>query len=398
MRLTALQRHSKSQQKGLTLVELMIAMGLGLLLSAAAMQAFLLSSQTRRTEQALSQLQDSGRIGLQMIGDDIKRAANFGPATPVYNPNKSGGVSISDYINERMTVLAIDSSSDLSKDSIAKAIQGYSKPLSGAVTPTLPSNLTSIGTSARAGSDIITIFYAEPLSTTSLASNYSGNKFALNNTASSAAISLVSNPSGIKQNDIIMLSSLNSMHVIRVTNTPSSTGATTIEFGTTANNTGTASTFSYDADSTAIMRFHQATFYVAATTRTDANNNPIYALYRKLNGNAAEEILEGVEYLKAEYGERLSSGNLRFVTADNITLKQNNISIVRIGLLINDSNTVASENDTKSYTLPGVTTDASGTKSGVTIAATGSSTPIHDGGKKLRRAFISTYNINSRPW
>jgi len=373
---------TKHNQKGLTLVELMIAMGLGLLLSAAAMQVFVLSSQTRRTEQALSQLQDSGRIGLQMIGDDIKRAANFGPATPVYEPGKTGGVSISDYINERMTVLALDSGSDLSKQSIAKAVQGYSKPLSGAITPTLPANLTATGTAARTGSDIITIFYAEPLTTTSLASNYAGSSF-----ASNTALSIASNPAGIKQNDIIMLSSLNSMHVIRVTNTPATTGATTLEFGTTANNAGTASIFSYDADSTTIMRFHQATFYVAATTRTDANNKPIYALYRKLNGNAAEEILEGVEYLKAEYGERLKTGNVRFLSANNTTLDQKNISIVRIGLLINDSTIVTSENDSKSYTLPGATIDATGTTN-----------PVHDGGKKLRRAFISTYSINSRPW
>lgn len=62
---------------GFTLVELMIALVLGLLISAAALQIFYTSSVNSRRQEASSQIQDNATFGLSQIQKHIRRA-NYG--------------------------------------------------------------------------------------------------------------------------------------------------------------------------------------------------------------------------------------------------------------------------------------------------------------------------------
>lgn len=65
------------RQGGFTLVELMIALVLGLLISAAALQIFYTSSVNSRRQEASSQIQDNATFGLSQIQKHIRRA-NYG--------------------------------------------------------------------------------------------------------------------------------------------------------------------------------------------------------------------------------------------------------------------------------------------------------------------------------
>ncbi|MFM6907390.1 MAG: PilW family protein [Acinetobacter tjernbergiae] len=71
---------SISKQQGFTLIELMIALVLGLLISAAAMQLFTGSILSSRMQQANDELQNSGIFGLDYIVRDI-RLANYANIT-----------------------------------------------------------------------------------------------------------------------------------------------------------------------------------------------------------------------------------------------------------------------------------------------------------------------------
>lgn len=62
---------------GFTLIELMIALVLGLLISAAALQIFYTSSVNSRRQEASSQIQDNATFGLAQIQKHIRRA-NYG--------------------------------------------------------------------------------------------------------------------------------------------------------------------------------------------------------------------------------------------------------------------------------------------------------------------------------
>lgn len=63
-----------SVQWGLTLVELMIALGLGLLLVAGVGAVYLGSSQTYRVAQEGARIQESGRYALDVIGRSLRQA------------------------------------------------------------------------------------------------------------------------------------------------------------------------------------------------------------------------------------------------------------------------------------------------------------------------------------
>ncbi|TXJ07726.1 MAG: prepilin-type N-terminal cleavage/methylation domain-containing protein, partial [Acinetobacter sp.] len=64
-------------QQGFTLIELMVALTIGLLVSAAALQLFTGGVITTRLQEANAELQDSGIFGLEYVARDV-RLANFG--------------------------------------------------------------------------------------------------------------------------------------------------------------------------------------------------------------------------------------------------------------------------------------------------------------------------------
>lgn len=70
--------------KGFTLIELMIALILGLLISAAALQIFYTSSVNSRRQQASSDIQDNAIFGFSQIQRHLRRA-NFGARSTATN-------------------------------------------------------------------------------------------------------------------------------------------------------------------------------------------------------------------------------------------------------------------------------------------------------------------------
>ncbi|WP_349928513.1 PilW family protein [Acinetobacter sp. A1-4-2] len=83
-------------QLGFTLVELIIALALGLLITAAATQLFLGGIVSARIQQANAELQDSGVFGLDYMARDI-RLANYGNINnpELTNTTQLGGIVLS---------------------------------------------------------------------------------------------------------------------------------------------------------------------------------------------------------------------------------------------------------------------------------------------------------------
>lgn len=69
-----LSRLNRFYQRGMNLVELMIAMTIGLVLVGGAGQIFLSNTQAFRLQDSVSNLQQSGRLVMEMILADIRRA------------------------------------------------------------------------------------------------------------------------------------------------------------------------------------------------------------------------------------------------------------------------------------------------------------------------------------
>lgn len=84
-----------STQHGFTLVELMISIVLGLMVTAAAAQLFITGQRSVALQQGAAGLQNSGSFGLEYILRDV-RLANLGASTPAINPTVlHGGLVLS---------------------------------------------------------------------------------------------------------------------------------------------------------------------------------------------------------------------------------------------------------------------------------------------------------------
>ena len=68
------QRSSLDKQSGLSMVELMIAMVLGLIILGSVVNMFLSSSQTYRLQEAMSRTQEAGRFAMMFMLQDLRDA------------------------------------------------------------------------------------------------------------------------------------------------------------------------------------------------------------------------------------------------------------------------------------------------------------------------------------
>lgn len=80
-------------QTGLSLIELMIALTLGIVLMTGVVQMFLTSRVTYSNQQAISSIQESGRMAMDFLAEDVRMAGYMGCSSR--NPNLTNGLEAS---------------------------------------------------------------------------------------------------------------------------------------------------------------------------------------------------------------------------------------------------------------------------------------------------------------
>lgn len=96
-----MQKSTARKQKGLSLVEIMIAMLLGLFLTGGIMQIFASSRMTYKVHEATSRMQETGRMAIEVLARDIRMADFWGCASDlgnVVNNLDSAGTGFVDYL------------------------------------------------------------------------------------------------------------------------------------------------------------------------------------------------------------------------------------------------------------------------------------------------------------
>jgi type IV pilus assembly protein PilW len=352
-------------QRGITLVELMIGMVIGLILMSAVFNIFLSSKRAYRTTEELGRIQENARYALQTLTKDLRMVNYMGCFGEV---NKTDNV--------------IDS-----KKPIDTGVSYFDNPITGYDaqsntgtgtsdwTPNLPSYFSS-GQSI-AGSDILVIQRAVPFSTPEIGS--------LNMTTSSGPIEIGSNPPSsdtIKARDTLVISDCEDSDIFMVDDNFDGTSVpVNISHNSTVNTSNSLST-SYPPNAK-LMRMVMNGYYVG--TNTDGNR----ALYRTHLANDGamdnEELVEGVETMQVSYGEDTDSDGLpnRYVSAGDVT-DTDDIVTVRVGLLMYSVREVSEENDTRSFNVAGTNVDDTGT------------IPTHGVDKSLRQVYTATVKIRNR--
>jgi len=259
------------RQKGFTLVELMIALALGMLITLAVIQVFLASKTTYRTQSAQGLLQENGRFALGFISNEVRMAGYAGCAN--IERVKAGMIVASPPSD---VLFALD-----------KVIGGEN-------------DVGSAGGQYRAapGTDTITVRKASP-----------GVRLAGNMAANNANVQVVNNAPGFVRGDIAIISDCSAIDVFRITNNPGGSNGQQVTL-THANGANSSNRLSkvYGSDAE-VMAFESIAYFVKATGRTTAGGAPINALWiRKRQAGSATaalqmyELVEGVENMQIEYG------------------------------------------------------------------------------------------------
>ena len=91
---------ANSTQRGVTLVELMVAMVLGLIVVGAVITVFLSNSRTYATTESLGRFQENARVAFELMARDVREAAGnpCSRSLPVYNVlNAPGSLWYTDF-------------------------------------------------------------------------------------------------------------------------------------------------------------------------------------------------------------------------------------------------------------------------------------------------------------
>jgi type IV pilus assembly protein PilW len=78
-------KNTRRKQSGISLIEILIAMMLGLVLTGGIMQMFSSSRQTNRVHEATARMQENGRMALEVISRDVRMADFWGCASDITN-------------------------------------------------------------------------------------------------------------------------------------------------------------------------------------------------------------------------------------------------------------------------------------------------------------------------
>ena len=89
---------TRLHQAGFTLIELMVAITLGLLITAAAIQLYLTSVTSFNVQKAMSNIQDSASFGVNYILDDVRKANLSASSAYINDQQANAGLLLTGFV------------------------------------------------------------------------------------------------------------------------------------------------------------------------------------------------------------------------------------------------------------------------------------------------------------
>jgi type IV pilus assembly protein PilW len=298
------------RQRGFTIVELMVAMVIGLILLGGLMQVFLSNKQSYKLQEASSNVQENGRFGMSFLTKDIRMIGFMGCG----NTNT---IAVTNNVDPTSVKVSSDIGKSLANFDGNNALKGFR--YTGGSLPTEISDLGLTAAEIVQGTDL---FYMErggscPGGDVVCSNNTSGNKTCPQGALNAASYKIADNTEcNIQQNDVILVSDCNTADVHFVTNNVGTGIFANIAHGSNGNLTPKLSN-SY-GEGSAIYKMTADVYYIGF----GASGEP--ALYRRrLIGDtfANEELVEGIYNMELRYGEDSNGDGVanRYVAAADVT-------------------------------------------------------------------------------
>jgi type IV pilus assembly protein PilW len=300
------QRH----MRGLSLVELMVALTIGLIILAAVSSLFVSSKQTYTAQDSLARLQENARFAMQFLIKDIRLAGYFGCLDNIdatnTNISLNGGTTF--YNNVFFPIEGIENA-----------------------TGTWSRSATAIPVGMQSGTDAIVVRMADVSAASNIAPGMLNGSSTLN----------VDDASFFDPNDNVVVADCLGADVVKITGVG----------GTALQHSAGSLKKAYEPPARVFkLVTHQ---YFIKTKIVDGKSVPV--LMRNENGTA-EELVEGIENLEILYGEDTNAppdGVPNIYRKANAVTDWSKVTSVRIGILartIDDKNT---DLDTGTYDVDG---------------------------------------------
>jgi type IV pilus assembly protein PilW len=345
------------KQKGFSLVELMISITLGLILLTGVMKVFLSSKTVYSSQQALSRIQETGRLAIDFMSRDIRMAGFMGCDS---NQIKGQTSNINNTLN---------SSADF-KYNFSESLRGYT-------AETVPNGLVPIPTALT---DIIVIRSATGSGARIISNSNASTMSIVVTSAEAGACGATDRISGFCVNDIAVVTDCVKANVFQITDL-SAAGVVLHGAGAAPGNAATAwstETGAIFKPGAELMLASNTIYFIAPGTSLRPS------LWQKINNSDPLELLEGVERMSIKYGVDTDPGfdlipNVYVNAGDVGALQWGRVVSVRIELLI------ASIEDN---VLP--------EKQNYTFNIAENPLPINPNDRRLRQVFTTTIGIRSR--
>lgn len=340
------------KQFGLSIVELMISITLGLILMTGVMKLFLSSKAVFSTQQGLSRIQESGRLAMDFLSRDISEAAHYGCHRPIPGDDnlKLQGMPVAGtkgfHQNFDVGIFGYESASAIAASLGASPI---------ATVPGLYANVLVVRSASQQG--LI------------LNAANTANAFTAYSTAEADTSGCIS---GICKEAIAIVADCTRSRVFRVSGDP--------ERGANLVTVNHADAWSMDqimnnfGSGAEILPFNTTVYFLAKSSSGVGSS-----LWQKTNDNDAFELLEGVEQLRFTYAVAATPYNYQPATAITTANNWPNVWSVRVELLVRsvEDNVLA---ESQPYIFAGDITPAAVTPSD----------------RRMRQVFTATTVIRSR--
>ena len=332
---------------GFSLVELMVALVLGLVIMAGVLSIYVGMSQSVRTETAISRLQENARFGVEKLSNDVRQAGFTGCVTAV---------------NVLLDTTAAGYSPALYD--LSRALSGWEYTGTGPGTTFTSTTLVPTGVpvgnwddAASAdldasfqnqvvpGSDVLIVRHAGPPL----------DLVASGNTPVNAANVNLTTASGIERDTIVLISDCAGSDLFQNRSDHSAHNLNRGTGSVPGNVNPASKDFSHQYDGTVqIYRFSISAYYVG----TGARGEP--ARFRRTDpkGDAGvtEELVDGVETMQVSYGEDTDGDRIADVYRPaNAVGDWARVVSAKLGLLLRQRDEGRGEVDTASYGVGGMT-------------------------------------------
>lgn len=313
------------RQAGLSLVEMLIALTLGAIVSVGVIQLFSANSDTYNLMQGQSRMQESARFALNFIGRAVQQAGYKG----CFSTNT--GVETTLYVPDDLPY----------EYDLRKGMQGYDGQLGGTWLPAL----TDLQTAYVSGNEIDTttiLGQTDVLTTRSMSQTTVGLIADMGTAKDDPVVEKPASGLEFAVNDLIMIEDCEKASIFKVTKILPGSSQYTIEHSTagvdpTDNYSDRLSSLNtFYKDDTGLGAIETSTFYIApGAGYNNAGEHPL-SLWRKYGTDAPVELVEGVEDLQVLYGvDSDGDGVPNTYTTANLVTDYTTVVTVRVTVTVN---------------------------------------------------------------